>query len=619
MLNAYLFLLTYHLRQILSQNKYPPESLQKKSSLRFLDRFIPENLLDDASDRFKARTLLILVGTLLLLSALSMALVIAVDQSVPFRRLFTISLIALQPLALVFMWYYKNTREASWYIVMMVFITVMFIDHNNASFGGAFTITWILPTSISVMLLGGVAAMKVTFIAIIGMSFNFILYKFGLLPDPITAQEQWVNIEYIITICIILIVAFCLYGLHSMTRQREQELFFEIEGRKAIAKELEKAKDIAEQAAKNKSMFLATMSHELRTPLNSILGNAELLSRGQLQDKSEERVTAIVSAGQLLLSIINDVLDLSKFDSYGIELDIEAYDISEQIKKISRMLDAMVKPGVELILEGVEEAVYIKADQKRFSQVILNLVSNAVKYTEQGSIKISLVQNHGEGIAITVQDTGIGISEKDAKNLFQDFVQVRKHANRQVEGTGLGLAIVRRIVERMGGDIRLESDEGKGSQFTVRLPLEILPTDQVEEKKSEQNTTAEYDFSSLRVLIVDDVAMNCIILKALLEELNIQDVIEKYDGEEALELIQQGSQFDVILMDIRMPKMDGLEASQLIRKLAYDKPIIAVTANAFEEDRQACLNAGMNDFLSKPIEIEKLKEVLQNTLYPRPE
>ena len=604
----------------MSQIKYPPNALlHKKSSLRFLDRFIPENLLADTSERFKARTLLLLVGTLLILSAFSMALVIAVDQSVPFRRLFTIGLIALQPLTLAFMWHYKSTAEASYYTVVMTLLTVMFIDYNNASVGGAFTILWILPISLSVMLLGSVTALKITFLAILGMSFNFILYRLDLLPDPITAQEKWLNIEYIISICVILIVTFCLYGLHSMTRKREQELFFEIEGRKAIAKELEKAKDIAEQTAKNKSMFLATMSHELRTPLNSILGNAELLSREQLQGKTETRVNGIVSAGQLLLSIINDVLDLSKFDSYGIELDIEAYDISEQIKKISRMLDAMVKPGVELILEGVEEAVYIKADQKRFSQVILNLVSNAVKYTEQGSIKISLVQNHGEGIAITVQDTGIGISEKDAKNLFQDFVQVRKHANRQVEGTGLGLAIVRRIVEKMGGDIRLESDEGKGSQFTVRLPLEILPTDQVEEKKSEQNNTAEYDFSSLRVLIVDDVAMNCIILKALLEELNIQDIIEKYDGEEALELIQQGSQFDVILMDIRMPKMDGLEASQLIRKLAYDKPIIAVTANAFEEDRQACLNAGMNDFLSKPIEIEKLKEVLQNTLYPRPE
>lgn len=602
----------------MSQIKYPPEPIQKKSSLRFLDRFIPVNLLDDTSDRFKARTLLILVGTLLFLSAFSMALVIAVDQSVPFRRLFTISLIALQPLALAFMWYCKSTREASWYIVIMVFITVMFIDHNNASFGGAFTITWILPTSLSVMLLGGVAALKITFLAILGMSFNFTLYKLDLLPDPITAQEKWLNIEFIVSISIILIVTFCLYGLHSMTRQRERELYFEIEERKAIAKELGKAKDIAEQAAKNKSMFLATMSHELRTPLNSILGNAELLSRQQLQGKTDTRVNGIISAGQLLISIINDVLDLSKFDSYGIELEIDTYDISEQIKKISRMLDAMVKPGVELILEGVEEAVYIKADQKRLSQVIMNLISNAIKYTEQGRINVALVQNVGEGISIIIKDTGVGISNEDAKNLFQDFVQVKKHANRQVEGTGLGLAIVKRIVDKMGGSILLESEEGKGSEFIVRLPSEILAKGHIEEKESEQSTL-EYDFSSLRVLIVDDIAMNCIILKALLEELGIKHVAEEHDGEEAVELIRQGSQFDVILMDVRMPKMDGLEASQLIRTLAYDKPIIAVTANAFEADKQACLQAGMNDFLSKPIEIEKLKELLQNSLTPQSE
>ena len=547
-----------------------------------------------------------------------MALVIAVDQSVPFRRLFTISLIALQPLALAFMWYCKSTREASWYIVIMVFITVMFIDHNNASFGGAFTITWILPTSLSVMLLGGVAALKITFLAILGMSFNFTLYKLDLLPDPITAQEKWLNIEFIVSISIILIVTFCLYGLHSMTRQRERELYFEIEERKAIAKELGKAKDIAEQAAKNKSMFLATMSHELRTPLNSILGNAELLSRQQLQGKTDTRVNGIISAGQLLISIINDVLDLSKFDSYGIELEIDTYDISEQIKKISRMLDAMVKPGVELILEGVEEAVYIKADQKRLSQVIMNLISNAIKYTEQGRINVALVQNVGEGISIIIKDTGVGISNEDAKNLFQDFVQVKKHANRQVEGTGLGLAIVKRIVDKMGGSILLESEEGKGSEFIVRLPSEILAKGHIEEKESEQSTL-EYDFSSLRVLIVDDIAMNCIILKALLEELGIKHVAEEHDGEEAVELIRQGSQFDVILMDVRMPKMDGLEASQLIRTLAYDKPIIAVTANAFEADKQACLQAGMNDFLSKPIEIEKLKELLQNSLTPQSE
>jgi signal transduction histidine kinase/CheY-like chemotaxis protein len=604
----------------LSQIKNTPNLLtHKKSSLRFLDKFIPDNLLADVSERFKARTLLILVSTLLLLSTISMVLVIIVDQSVPFRRLFTISLIALQPLAFAFMWYFKSTREASWYIVMMVIITVMFIDHNNASFGGAFTITWILPTSLSVMLLGGVAAMKITILAILGMSFNFALYKLELLPEPITAQDKWLNIEYMISISIILIVTFCLYGLHSMTRQREQELFLEIEGRKKIAQELEAAKNIAEQAAKNKTMFLATMSHELRTPLNSILGNAELLSREQLQGNIGTRVNDIHSAGQLLISIINDVLDLSKFDSQGVELDLETYDISDQIKRVYRMMEARVRPGVDFILEGVEKAVYIKADQNRLSQVILNLVSNALKFTEQGSVKVSLEQVAGEGIHIIVQDTGVGISKEDALGLFQDFVQVRKHANRQVEGTGLGLAIVQRIVNRMGGSIALDSEEGKGSIFRVQLPVEILPKAQLKAKETFQKDLKEPDFSPLRVLIVDDVAMNCIILKALLQELGIKHITEVYDGNDVVELIQQGEQFDVILMDIRMPKMDGLEASQLIRALAYDKPIIAVTANAFDEDKQECLNSGMNNFLAKPIEIEKLKEVLQETLGQRPE
>ena len=589
--------------------------ISKKLSLRFLDRFIPENLLFDTSERFKARTLFLLVSILFLLSAISMSFVVAVDQTVPLRRLITISLIGFQALSVVIMWRYKNTHQASWYLVALLLATVMFIDHNNNSFGGPFTITWILPTSLSAMLLGGRVALKVTLLAIMGMSINFTLYKLGLLPDPISAKEKWLNLEFGISICIILIVTFCLYGLHSMTRQREQELFFEIEERKAIAKELEEAKDIAEQAAKNKAMFLATMSHELRTPLNSILGNAALLSREQLQVKTETRVNGIVSAGQLLISIINDVLDLSKFDSYGIELDLEIYDISAQVKKLRRMMDALLKPGVDFILEGVDEALFVKADQKRLSQVILNLLSNAVKYTEQGSITVALVQNVDEGIILTITDTGIGISKEDAKSLFQDFVQVRKHANRHVEGTGLGLAIVKRIVDKMDGTIGLESEEGKGSQFIVRLPLVVLPKEQVDVQEATQDELDEYDFSSLRVLVVDDIAMNCIILKALLEELGIQDIAEEHDGEEAVELIRQGSQFDVILMDIRMPNMDGLEASQLIRGLAYDKPIIAVTANAFDKDKQACLEAGMDNVLSKPIEIEELKAVLKNTLY----
>ncbi len=600
---------------MLSQIKRPQNGLvRKKSILRFLDRCIPENLLDDLSERFKARTLVLLVGIVLFLSSLSMAFVIAIDQSVPLRRLITIGLIALQPLSFALMWRYKTTQEASWYLVLMLLITVMFIDHNNDSFGGPFTITWILPTSLSAMLLGGRAALKVTLLAIVGMSINFSLYKAGLLPEPITAKQKWLNLEFGISICIIFIVTICLYGLHSMTRLREQELSSEIETRKIIAKELQKAKDLAEQATKNKSMFLATMSHELRTPLNSILGNAELLSREHLEHKTETRVNDIYSAGQLLISIINDVLDLSKLDTHGVELSSQDYDISDQIKRIHRMMSAQVKPGVGFILEGVDQPVYIHADQNRLSQVILNLVSNAVKFTESGSITVSLINDEAQGLTIFVQDTGVGISEIDAKNLFQDFVQVRKHANRQVEGTGLGLVIVKKIVEKMEGSISLDSAEGQGSKFCVKLPPEILLAGLSKNKTSSQDETVQqsYDLSSISVLVVDDVAMNCIILNALLTELGITAVTEVHDGEDVVELIKQGKQFDVILMDVRMPKMDGLEASQLIRSLDYQKPIVAVTANAFEEDRQACLDAGMDGFLSKPIEMEKLKAVLES-------
>lgn len=580
--------------------------------LIFLDKLIPNSILNDASECFKARTLIIMVSILVLLATISMTLIIAVDKSLPTRRLITISLISLQPFSIWLMWQKKKILQAAWYVVSLLAVTVMYIDYNNESFKGAFSIIWMLPTTIAVMLLGGRAALKVTFISIIGMSINFILLQQGLLPAPITPPVKWLNAELIISISVMLIVSFSVYALARIAKQKELALSTEIESRKKIATELKSAKDIAEQAAENKSMFLATMSHELRTPLNSILGNAELLTREQLTEKTESRVNDIYSSGQLLISIINDILDLSKFDTYGIELNNETYDISDQIKRIQRMMEPKLKPGVTFVLKGTSSPVYIHSDQNRLSQVILNLVSNAVKFTEVGQITVELICEQN-AIIVKVSDTGVGISKNDAKNLFQDFVQVRKHANRQVEGTGLGLAIIKRIIDRMDGTITLDSEEGKGSIFTVKLPLkteEFSHTIPMPEAENQISTTTN-DLSQLSLLVVDDVPMNCIILNALLEELGIMQITEEHDGEDAVALVRKNSSFDMILMDIRMPKMDGLEASKLIRELGYTQPIIAVTANAFEEDKQACLDAGMSDFLSKPIELEKLKEVLE--------
>lgn len=570
----------------------------------------------NVSERFKARTLIVIVCILLVLSAVSMALVIAVDNTLPQRRLITILLIALQPFAFVLMWFSRSTKEAAWFTVVLLLLTVFYIDYNNQSFKGAFSIIWMLPSTLSVMLLGGKPGLNVALASIVGMSLNFFLLKVGVLPEAITPPEKWLHAEFVISISIMVIVTFCVFGLYTMARQRELELTFEIEARKRFARELEAEKDISEKALANKSMFLATMSHELRTPLNSILGNAELLAKSkqltstdELRIQEESRINDIFVSSQLLKSIINDVLDISKLDTYGIELHKENYDISEQLKQLHRMMLPKVKPDVEFTVVGIDTSVEIYADQNRLAQVVLNLMSNALKFTESGQVLVELKYENNQFFELIFKDTGVGISSEDAKHLFEDFVQVRKHANRQVEGTGLGLAIVKRIVDKMNGTIELDSAEGQGSTFSIKLPIEVTPPNS-DNKSSEEKKLMTQDLSTKRLLIVDDVAMNCIILKALLESVGVQQIEEDNDGSQAVERVKQDQGFDAILMDVRMPKMDGLEASQLIREMGYEKPIIAVTANAFEEDRKTCLEAGMSNFLSKPIDMEKLKAVL---------
>ncbi len=584
----------------------------KSRFLAVLDRIIPHSILQDTSERFKARALVLITAIVCLLSVISMILIISVDNSVPLRRWLTIALISLQPLALGIMWYSHNASRACWYVVILLCLTVMYINFNNSSLLGPFSILWMLPTSLAAMLLSGRAAFQIALLSLIGMSINYTLLRYDLLPPAITDEHQWLKSKYIISITIILIVTFCLYVLSRMERLKEYELSKEIETRKRIAQELEEAKTLAEQAYHNKSMFLATMSHELRTPLNSIIGNSELLHQQPFDKETLARVHDIHAAGQLLLSIVNDVLDLSKLDSYGIDLHTHVYDLAEQMQRIHRMMEIKVKPGVSFTLHGVDKPLLVEADEHRVSQIVLNLVANALKFTDQGEVSLSLRKESEQSISIQVKDTGIGISEKDAAALFQDFVQIRQHKHRQLEGTGLGLAIAQRLVSRMNGKIDLVSSPGEGSCFTVHLPLSMVTpaADDVVDKSIQQE--AEMDFSRLTVLIVDDVDMNCMVLKALLEAFDVSQITMKHDGEEALELIRQGELFDVIFMDMRMPKMDGLEATALIRKHGYQKAIVAITANAFDEDKQACIEAGMNSFISKPIQLEDLKNVLQD-------
>jgi len=381
--------------------------------------------------------------------------------------------------------------------------------------------------------------------------------------------------------------------------------------RKKRMKEFAKLKEKAEASAKSKAIFLATMSHELRTPLNSVIGNAQLLEKEELPDRVRMRVNDIAIAGNLLLTLINDVLDFSKLEENKVTLLPEPYDLVSQLRELSRILVPRFKPGVELHLQGLEGELYINADQNRLAQVFMNLLSNAAKFTESGAVTVSLTC--GDDIRIAIEDSGVGIKQEDISRLFQRFSQVGDDSKRNVEGTGLGLVISKGLVELMGGTIEVSSEIGLGSTFTVVLPRSLIVPTPITNQLSEADQTS-LDLEGVHILVVDDVVMNCTVLEAMLEEFGQVNVDLAYSGGDAIRFIEEHIDVDIVFMDMRMPEMDGIETTQRLREMGFNGLIVAVTANASVEDRVACEEAGMNGFLSKPLVITELRNVLIDLL-----
>ena len=386
-----------------------------------------------------------------------------------------------------------------------------------------------------------------------------------------------------------------------------------------------------EAANRAKSAFLSTMSHEIRTPMNAILGITEIqLQNEKLDDAGKEAFGKIYTSGYLLLGIINDILDLSKIEAGKLELVIAKYEIASLVSDTAQlnMMRIGSKPiDFELYIDE-NLPVLLMGDELRVKQILNNLLSNAFKYTAEGMVKLSVSSTPGSSdedveLIISVSDTGQGMTDEQVQKLFDEYSRFNMEANRKTEGTGLGMSITRNLIRLMNGEIAVESEPGKGSTFSVRLPqgrigVDALGTEMAEnlrlfrtssraQMKRVQITREPMPYGS--VLIVDDVETNIYVAKGLMTPYGLR-IDSAESGFAAIEKIKNDNIYDIVFMDHMMPQMDGIETTKKIRAMGYEQPIVALTANAVAGQAEIFLGNGFDDFISKPIDIRQLNTIL---------
>ena len=395
---------------------------------------------------------------------------------------------------------------------------------------------------------------------------------------------------------------------------------------------LTRARKSAEEATSAKSEFLANMSHEIRTPMNGVLGFAELLREGDLSEENRRHADMIVQSGRSLMMLLNDILDLSKIEAGQVGITHEPVDLLATIAECAALyrptaekkglrLDFSITESSQGLIraeESKDQSPWIKTDGLRLRQIILNLVGNAIKFTEEGKVTVS-VSGDEEEFYIQVEDTGIGISDTRLKTIFAPFTQANGDTARRYGGTGLGLSISRQLAELLGGTIAVKSEAGKGSTFRLTLPAIYTEPDLPEPLEGEPSEPALLA-QSASILLVEDHDVNRLLVSEMLEQCS-QRVATAHDGNEAIAMvidsIMRGKPFDLVLMDIQMPGCDGFAATRAIRMEGIthdDLPIIALTANAFPEDIAAARDAGMQAHLAKPLVFAELVRALQRWL-----
>jgi len=411
---------------------------------------------------------------------------------------------------------------------------------------------------------------------------------------------------YDISLLVLLVVSGAVIGYHIMRQFRRQHF---------LIKELDIAEKKASVAAQTKENFLANMSHEIRTPLSGILGFTNLLQKRPLDETSAEFVTSIQRSGENLMTIINDILDLSKIEAGMMRITPGIFSINGLLNSIETLFSERVKEKKLKISSNVETSIpdTLIGDATRLTQILVNLIGNAIKFTHQGKVTIEVYNKQQSEnqiiLGFKITDTGIGIDKEKLTEVFERFNQGEDSTTRNYGGTGLGLSIVKRLILLQQGDIEVSSEQGKGTTFDFYIPygiakeqLNTLPAADKDQFKDMYNT-------ALKVLVVDDNAINQTLMKHLLLQWNIDFDIAS-NGLEAVEYLRKEN-CDLVLMDLQMPQMDGYTAVQQIREeLKLDIPIIAMTAHALPGEREKCLSRGMNEYISKPIKEEELFKLI---------
>ncbi|MCA9211961.1 MAG: response regulator, partial [Planctomycetales bacterium] len=410
----------------------------------------------------------------------------------------------------------------------------------------------------------------------------------------------------------------------------------DIRRHKEIEQSLRAAKELAEEASLAKSRFLANMSHELRTPLNAVIGYTELLIE-EADDRgfadSLDDLRRIQSSGKHLLALISDILDLSKVEAGKMELHLETFDVNDMVESVLNSVRPMIeRKGLTLSSEVPPRLGFIHADQTKIRQILINLLGNAIKFTEVGSVDLAItLEAAGSStpqLCFAVTDTGIGMTDAQRRQIesFDAFNQADSSTTRRFGGSGLGLRISNSLAQMLGGQVTIESEFGKGSTFTLILPTGDLASTRLvspdEIAKIERKPTSQLDdntasLTNVRLLFAEDGLDNQQLVSCILRKAGA-DVEVVDNGKEALDramqAAEQGTPFDVILMDMQMPVMDGYTATTELRKHNFDLPVIALTAHAMAEDRQRCLDAGCSDFVVKPINRARLIQVIGNSV-----